>query len=314
VTRGFAAHAAERYERFFFAPCDARLLAVLRIGFATLVLAYALAMLPSARMLWSEDGMLPLSAVPVAAGGFVPTLLSLLPSSDVWLWTGYALLVLHAGLLLLGYRSRLQLLGLLIWLVSLQNRNPLVLNGQDALLRLIGVFLLGAPLGACWSFDRLRESEKAVAPYWPIRLLQLQIAVVMLSAGIWKLRGDDWTSGNALYYVTRLEGFWGNLPLPHSFVHSRSLLRVLTFGTLVLELSVPILIWTRRLRRASLVTALLFHAGLGYAMNLFLFAPIMMLGWCSFLERADFEDSSRLLRRLLGSRANQTWWRKGAVT
>jgi hypothetical protein len=271
-------------------------------------------MLPNARMLWSENGMLPLSAVSAVAGGFVPTLLSLLPSSDVWLWTAYALLVLHAGLLLVGYRSRLQLVCLLIWLVSLQNRNPLVLNGQDALLRLIGVFLLSAPLGACWSFERSRASEEPAPAYWPIRLLQLQIAVVMLSAGIWKLRGEDWTTGNALYYVTRLEGFWGNLPLPRSLVQSRQLLRALTFGTLGLELSVPILIWTRRLRRASLVTALLFHAGLGYAMNLFLFAPIMMLGWCSFLERADFDDSARLLRRLLGSRTNQTWWRKGVVT
>jgi hypothetical protein len=285
------------WERFFHAPCDARLIALLRIGFATLVLMQALLMLPQLHLLWSVHGMLPLDQLHDVAGGFVPTLFSVLPRSDLVLWLGYALLLLHAGLLLVGYRARLQLICTVVWLISFQNRNPLVLNGQDAVLRLIGFFLTMTPVGAAWSVDRRRGAVPARPPgYFPIRLLQAQIAIVMLSAGIWKLRGDDWVNGTALYYVTRLEGFWGNLPLPSAALDSRLVLRSLSYATLALELCVPILIWLPRTRRAALGVALGFHACLAYSMNLFLFAPIMMLGWCAFLERPDFEWFARRLK------------------
>lgn len=137
----------------FYGTCDPRLLALLRIGFASLVLVQALVMLPQMSMLWSEHGILPLADLHDVAGGFVPTLFSVLPHSDLVLWSGYALLLLHASLLLVGYRPRLQLVCTLVWLISFQNRNPLVLNGQDAVLRLIGVFLIPAQIGAAWSVD-----------------------------------------------------------------------------------------------------------------------------------------------------------------
>lgn len=143
-----------------------------------------------------------------------------------------------------------------------------------------------------------RRSAAARPPsYFPVRLLQAQIAIVMLSAGIWKLRGDDWVDGTALYYVTRLDGFWGNLPLPSAALGSRFVLRALSYATLVLELSVPLLIWLPRTRRVALGCALGFHACLAYSMNLFLFAPIMMLGWCAFLQSSDFDWAARWLER-----------------
>jgi hypothetical protein len=275
----------QRSRHFFYAPCDPRLLVLLRVGFSSLVLLYCLALLPSFQQLWSVHGIVPLEELYAVADGFVPTLFSVLPHSDWVARLGVALLLLHAALLLVGYRSRFQIVCVLVWLISLQNRNPLVLNGQDAVLRLTGVFLALALV-----------YPREQTPIWPIRLLQAQIAIVLLAAGIWKLRGDDWTSGNALYYVTRLDAFWGNLPLPEGLPTSRPLLRAASFGTLALELTVPILIWFPRTRRAALAAALLFHASLAYAMNLFLFAPIMMLGWCSFLRPEDFDLLQRVSR------------------
>jgi len=290
--------ASAAWSAFFYAECDGRVLALLRIGFALLVLLHWVAMRPLLEMLWLDRGMLPLAELPAVADGFVPTLFGLLPANDSVVYVGYHLLGLHACLLLIGYRSRLQIIGVLLWLISFQSRNPLVVNGQDAVLRLIGVLLALAPLGACWSIDRyLGRVKDSRIPYVPLRFLQVQIALVMLSAGIWKLRGDDWTGGTALYYVTRLEGFWGNLPLPSALSSAPLVLRIATFATLALELTVPVLIWLPRTRRAALGLALLFHAGLAYAMNLFLFAPIMMLGWCSFLQREDLDALARRVAR-----------------
>jgi hypothetical protein len=296
--RRLVAEASIRWNDFFHAPCDTRVLAAMRIGFASLVLVHWVSFFPSVATFWSVNGMVPLAEIHEMAGGFVPTLFSVLPNTDLVVWLGYLLLGLHAILLLVGYRSRFQIVAVLVWLVSFQSRNVLLVNGQDAVLRLIGVFLAFAPLGARFSVDRrLGRAIPQGASYFPLRFVQIQTAIVVFAAGVWKLRGDDWTSGNALYYVTRLEGFWGNFPLPTALTSSPAFLRSATFATVAIELSVPLLIWIPRARRVALAVALLFHASLGYSMNLFLFEPIMLLGWCSFLQREDVDWLARTLSR-----------------
>jgi hypothetical protein len=148
------------------------------------------------------------------------------------------------------------------------------------------------PVGGAWSIDVRREwaapTSAKTPTAWPLRLLQLQVALVMLTAALWKLEGDDWTNGTALHYVTRLDGLWGNLPLPDQF-YSSLVLRAGCWATLCIEVCVPILVWFSSSRRAALMTAVLFHLALAYAMNLFLFEWIMILGWCAFLRSEDFQ-------------------------
>jgi hypothetical protein len=286
------------WSEFLQPQADTRLLAVLRVGYASLILVHWLVFLPDVEMLWSDQGVLPLSQLSAVVSGFVPTLFYLLPRSTTVVWIAYGLLGIHAALLFLGYRTRLQAAAVLVWLVSFQNRNPLLLNGQDAVLRLIGFWLLLLPIGNAFSLDaatRRRATAARREPLaastvnaWPLRLLQVQVALVMLAAGIWKLRGDDWIDGTALYYVTRLDGFWGNFPVPSALSSSAPLLRILTYLTLAIELLVPILIWVPTLRRIALVTAIGFHLALAYTMNLFLFEWIMILGWSAFLRPDDF--------------------------
>jgi len=281
-------------------PADTRVLAGLRIGYASLLLIHWWVFLPEVEMLWSDHGVLPLSQLGAVASGFVPTLFHALPRSTSVVYFAYGLLGFHAVLLLAGYRTRFQAVAVLVWLVSFQNRNPLILNGQDAVLRLIGFWLLLLPIGEAWSLDAIAARGKPRGTVrvdaWPLRLLQVQVALVMLAAGIWKLRGDDWIDGTALYYVTRLEGFWGNLPVPEALLSSSTALRFLTYATLAIELTVPLLIWLPKFRRAALATALGFHLALAYAMNLFLFEWIMILGWCAFLRPEDLAIIARFRR------------------
>jgi hypothetical protein len=288
------------FSRLLLPTGDTRVLAGLRIGYASLLLIHWWVFLPEIEMLWSDQGVLPLSQLRAVASGLVPTLFYALPRSTAVVYFAYGLLGMHAVLLLAGYRTRFQAAAVLVWLVSFQNRNPLILNGQDAALRLIGFWLVLLPIGEAWSIDavaaRGKPSGTVRRDAWPLRLLQVQVALVMLAAGIWKLRGDDWIDGTALYYVTRLDGFWGNLPVPDALLSSAPALRFLTYATLAIELTVPLLIWVPKLRRAALATALGFHLALAYAMNLFLFEWIMILGWCAFLRPEDLAIFARFRR------------------
>jgi hypothetical protein len=187
-------------------------------------------------------------------------------------------------------------------LLSFNNGNPLVTNGLDALLRIAAVVVLLLPAGRVCSLDARRRGPLVPAPeqLWPLRLFELQVSVVMLAAALWKAKGSDWTNGSALHYVTGLRGFWGNWPVPGAFTESPALLAAATYLTLGLELSLPFAAWVPSLRRPALVVAVGFHLALAYAMNLFLFPWIMILGWCSFLRTTDLDLARRAfsLRRL----------------
>ena len=50
-----------------------------------------------------------------------------------------------------------------------------------------------------------------------------------------------------------------------------------------LELALPIALWLPRTRVIAVVVAALFHVGLDYTMNLFLFHPLMLVGLLAFL-------------------------------
>lgn len=308
MTGSVATRAGAAWERYFYgkSDVDGRVLALLRIGFATLVLVHVVALYPDVGMLWSETGVLPLADLASVVEGRRPTLLALFAGWEAAPYVAFALLGVHAFLLLVGYRSRVQAVLVLVWLVSFQNRNQLVTNGQDALLRITAFLLLLLPLGTRWSLDAKRRApSSSLEPerLWPLRLLELQVSFVMLSAALWKALGTDWTTGTALHYVTRLEGFWGNWPVTTALTGSPSLLAAGTLLTLGLELTLPVAIWVPALRRAALVLAVGFHLALAYAMNLFLFPWIMILGWCAFLRASDFELVTRTVASWVPRRA-----------
>src|SRR5207245_637495 len=99
--------------------------------------------------------------------------------------------------------------------------------------------LMFAPTDAAISVDRLLriwrgkeglESQRC----WPLaqRMLQIQTALVYISAFAWKSIGLEWINGTALYYTTRLVEFQ-RFPLPT--LENGVVLRLLTWSTLFVE-------------------------------------------------------------------------------
>src|SRR5262249_33870529 len=119
-----------------------------------------------------------------------------------------------------------------ISLMSFQVRNPILNDGEDTLMRMLAFFLTWVPTGHCWSINSwlgLRwpwtaaDSAKDAAgtatnPYvvsgWGLRLIQFEMTSMLLSSGLLKLSGDAWLNGTALYYVSRLDDFFGRFPVP----------------------------------------------------------------------------------------------------
>ena len=290
-------------DSFFHAPVDVRVVAALRIGYAVLLLINVLCWWPDLDRWFSESGVLPLAASRPVINSQCLTLFQILPSDSRTLHIVYWIFVAQLGALLVGWKPRLQAVCCYLWLVSFQHRNNLIFEGEDTLFRIIGFLLIFMPLGNTWSVDRwLHRGDRLALPTivdgWSVRLLQLEMTMLYFSAAWSKLLGAPWRDGTALYYVMRLDEYWGRFPIPAFVTDTEWIVRGLTWSTMALEFAIPVLIWFAPTRRYALVLVLVFHLACDYSMHLFLFHWIMLVGWMAFLRPEDLAD----LRRFRTSR------------
>jgi hypothetical protein len=87
--------------------------------------------------------------------------------------------------------------------------------------------------------------------------------------------------------VSRLDDAFGKFPLPGAVFETPWLIKLMSWSVLALEWLLPVLLWLKPTRRAAIVVALVFHLAVDYAMNLFLFHWLMILGILSFAEFAE---------------------------
>lgn len=290
------------WQRFFHEPCDARIYAALRIAFATLVLIHLATLHPDLDLWFTESGVLPLENALKIASPYSWSILAMLPGTSVVVHTCFWITVAHAVCLLIGFLPRLNALCLFIWIVSFQVRNDLINDGEDRLMRLICFFMIWMPSGNCWSaysvlghaFGSRHAPRKAVpevdhvVPIWPLRLLQIEMAAMFLSTALVKLGGDSWLNGTALYYVSRLDDYFGRFWVPAFFFDTPWVVACITWSVLIAELLCPLLIWFRETRLPCLLILVAFHLANEWTMNLFLFHWLMLCGWLAFVTPADF--------------------------
>lgn len=280
----------EHWNAFWFASRDPRLASVIRIGYGALLLINVLLWAPDLRLWFTESGLLPAAAARDIVNEHSPTVLGWV-AAPWWPYACYGALVAASVLLTLGWHTRVQAIIVLIGLTSFQNRNYAIVDGEDTLFRLFAFYLALCPAGWAFSLDarrRARRGDASPPPApWGLRLFQIQLAVVYLSSAIEKTSGIDWRSGDAMYYVARLDDSFGKFPLPAFVFGSLLVGKLMTWATLALEWTLPFLLFHRRTRRIALVVAIAFHLAIEYSMNLFLFHWLMILGLLSFAEYGE---------------------------
>lgn len=298
------------FDRWLHAPADLALCSVIRIGLGALVAINFLAAAPYVTLYWSEDGVLPRAAAKMFRSQHALSLLDVLPTDTNVLWAAWTVALLQALLLAAGLWARLQAASVFVWLVSFNMRNTLILDGEDTVFRLFTFMLIFMPMSEVWSLDAWRRRKRgSIAPAardgWALRLMQLQVCLVVWSAGLEKLSGKAWWNGTAMHYVLHLDDLATRFPVPDLLRESRWMVAAMTYGALWIELFAPILVWFRETRRGALLALFGLHLGIDYMMNLFLFQPLMLVGWLSHAQRSDVAWLRGLGRKLRGAKEEQ---------
>ena len=206
----------------------------------------------------------------------------------------------------------------LTWLaaVSYIHRTQQVLFGMDTMMNILLLYLMIGNCGAALSVDRLLARRRAaraglgraggpddatraflaappksVAAGFALRLTQVHFCIIYMAAGMSKLKGGSWWNTNAFWDTMANPEFtlihfqwyedWLRFMVQQRFVYACMAGFMVVF-TFVMELGLPILIWTR-LRPVYIVLGCLFHFGISLSMGLNMFGLLMMTLLLSFV-------------------------------
>ncbi|GHA67073.1 HTTM domain-containing protein [Pontibacter akesuensis] len=235
----------ERYLRNVF-TVDLRALAVMRIWLAGIILTDLSIRASDMEAHYSNMGILPLHVLHQHL--WLPHFFSFHTLSGLWQvqLVLFAVAAIAALCLLLGYKTRVATVISWLLLLSLQNRNPLIAQGGDDLLRMLLFWGMFLPWGKYYSVDAVQAEKAGVAPikttYFSIATAAyiLQVALVYFSTALLKNSPEWTTEGTALYYALSLDQILmpgGRLIYPYP-----ELLRALTHFSYYTELLLPLLL------------------------------------------------------------------------
>jgi hypothetical protein len=272
------------WNTFWFRPEPTSTIAVVRIVFGFVATLWTLSQAPTLLTFYGTDGVVP--AVPdLGVGDW--TLLNVSTSAPVVVGLWVATLLGAVGVMI-GFRTRLATIMLFVGVVSFARRDPYILNAGDMLLRTLAFYLIFSPAGEALSLDRWRRARDEFWDFplrapWALRLIQIQLSVVYLSTVWEKLQGGRWRDGTAVSYALRI-GDVRRFPTPGFLADSVVLSELMTFGTLLLEVSLAVFVWNRTLRPWVLALGVSLHLSIEFTMVVGFFSLLMLTTYLAFLS------------------------------
>jgi hypothetical protein len=277
-----------RLAAIFDATGDARPLALFRILFGLTLLGDVVDRLADFRVFYTDEGILPRRELALLIGKV--RLASLVGAP----WTSavfFAFGAIAAIAFVLGVRARLAAVALWLFELTLLRRNSFVCDGGDLVMIVLAFWSIFADVDAAWS---LRRGPRRLARMLPQRVLELQVALIYLTAGVAKT-GVTWRHGDAIYFALQLNSV--SRPLGMALLGWPAVCRVLTFASRGLELGYALFVLAPRAQRVTrplaALSATAFHVGIALFMRVGMFpfvmiaaqAPLIPASWLARIER-----------------------------
>ena len=218
---------------------DVRAISLMRIGIGIILLLDLFIRSLSIKAFFTNEGVLPLDTL--KQYNWSPVYFSFHAMSGE-LWWQIMLFIINAIcviLLIVGFRTRVFTFICWVFLTSLQNRNPFILQGGDDLLRILLFWAIFLPWGERYSIQKKSNYSNHYFSWANIGYLLLPCSIFFFSA-LLKTSPEWRTEGTALYYALSLDQI--RLPIGTFIYQFPTLLKVLTLIVFYTELLAPLLI------------------------------------------------------------------------
>ncbi|WP_392671633.1 HTTM domain-containing protein [Streptomyces sp. LN785] len=196
--------------------------AVIRIGFSATYLLFLLRELPHRHEMYGPDAPWRWDMAKQLISGNEAFSALMWSDSTVWFEIVYAVTLLSAALLMVGWRSRAMSVLFMAGVLSLQNRSIFLGDGGDNVVHLMSIYLVLTRCGQVWSLDARREARvrraKAEAEDGTDPGVESQGAAALRSSARDVTGPILWAAfGVALVVGTVMDGLGGTRWLPFLF-------------------------------------------------------------------------------------------------
>jgi hypothetical protein len=273
------------WHEFLFQNIDVRQYALLRIGLGSLIVLYLINLMPLFASQFGPEGWLDAKTdldLYHAGSWSILFLIESTEQAKMFFW----LVLVSALAFTAGFLTRTTGFITLVGLISLWNRNPLIMDGDDAILRIMLFYLLLSPSGNALSIDARIRQRKRSAEIWPLRMIRGQLILVYFISGWVKFHSPEWLDGTVLQYVLIHPEYsrW-NMSVLMEYPFFLYLLSGLSFLVMWWELLFPVLVLWRFSRSTAIVAGVAFHTALLLLMHLRLFSVIMLVLYIAWIPQ-----------------------------
>lgn len=295
------------WDEFFFAKTDASALCLFRIFFGLFLFINGISLIEDFYDWFGvgDEALVPLGHSFGLYKDFRINIYRWLSPTDFSAWVVLWAYILSSVGVLVGFKTRISTVICFILLVSMQNRNFMILNSGDTLMRCLLFLMMFAPTHVKYSFDSYLRRKQGIpfessVSFVTIRLMQLQFSLVYLATTLFKLKGYDWVDGTAVYYTSRLENFQ-RIVIPFIFDFP-SLVKFSTWSALFIEFAMGTLVWVKELRLWVLASGILLHLLIEVSMSIGFFEWVMMTSYLLFFTKQELKWLLSRLIRIFPSR------------
>jgi hypothetical protein len=132
----------------------------------------------------------------------------------------------------------------------------------------------------------------------------VEVCLIYATAGWYKIQGNRWQDGTALYYPLHLDDFTPWPELSHAMASSGLMVMVITYGTVIVQVAFPFTLFNRRVKNVLLALMMLEHASIAVVLGLPFFSLAMITADAVFLPTGFLrwvgDRVSRRVRRISG--------------
>lgn len=234
-----------------------------------------------------------------------------------WIWPTHFAAMGVLALFTLGVATRVTSVLSFVVVVSYIYRTPCALFGLDQVNAFLTLYCAIGPSGAALSVDRLLARRRnpslgaparSVSANVALRLIQVQMCVIYFFAGITKLQGPAWWTGEAMW-LAFANAEYQSLDMTWLVNHLWAI-DLMTHLTIAWEVTFWALVWRPLWKPWMLAMAAALHVGIGACLGMWTFGLIMLVGCSSFLSeetaRAIVGVFGAVLRKILPVRARPT--------
>ncbi|UFJ60203.1 DCC1-like thiol-disulfide oxidoreductase family protein [Brevibacillus sedimenti] len=260
-----------------------------RIGFGLIILYMYLIHYAQRYLLWSDAGLIDHETYVAASMKDHSYSLYMFSPSLAYFDLIYHLGIVVTILYLIGWKGRIISVLNFIFTISLMDRNVLISDGGDNILRLVLFYLLFANTTAYFSADakeywRRRPlvehtmwyKIKAVLHNFAVLFCIINLCIMYLASGLYQVMGEVWHNGTAVYYILQVDEY------SHPFfrdliLHNDVLIVLSTYAAIIVKLAFPFLLFNRITKYLVVGGVIAFHTGIAVVMGLITFSAIMCM-------------------------------------